>query len=74
MLCSYNPWSGEIKASEQFLDPLFKLYFKKLQLPDIMNKSNYYELAKFADPKDIADEIKQKLDIIVEIAKKVNLV
>ncbi|MDI6803573.1 MAG: AAA family ATPase [Bacteroidota bacterium] len=73
-LYSYNPWSSEIKASEQFLDPLFKLYFKKLQLPNIMNKSNYYELAKFADPKDITDEIKQKLDIIVEIAKKVNLV
>ncbi len=73
-LYSYNPWSDEIKASDQFLDPLFKLYFKKLQLPNIMNKSNYYELAKFADPKDIADEIKQKLDLIVEIAKKVNLV
>lgn len=65
-----NPWSPDIKASEQFLDPLFKLYFKKLGMPNVMNKSSYHELTKYVRLDDIDVEIVEKLDRIVEVAKK----
>ena len=35
---SRSPWDDEAKVSDDFLTPLFKIYFKKLSLPNFMNK------------------------------------
>lgn len=65
-----DPWSPDIKATDEFLDPLFKEFFAKLQLPLVMRKVDYHLLAAFL-PKDMIDsEIKQKLDAIVTIASR----
>jgi hypothetical protein len=65
-----KPWSTEIKASDDFLDPVLKKYFAKLNLPILLRKSNYHELAKLMQPEDISHEVREKLDAIVAVAQK----
>jgi len=64
------PWSHDIKASDEFLDPLFKKYFQKLGLPLKLRKSDYHLLAGFVPAEKIDAEITEKLDAIVKTAKK----
>jgi len=65
-----DPWSPDIKASDEFLDPLFKKFYEKLKLPLQLRKSEYHILASLM-PKDKLDpEIKEKLDAIVKVAKQ----
>jgi hypothetical protein len=65
-----GPWSPDIKASDEFLDPLFKKFYEKLKLPLQLRKSEYHILASLM-PKDKLDhEIKEKLDAIVRVAKQ----
>ena len=65
-----DPWSPDIKASDDFLDPLFDVYFKKLGLPNLMRKSDYYSLARLVPAEAIDPEVTEKLDAIVAIAAK----
>ncbi|RJP20211.1 MAG: AAA family ATPase [Candidatus Omnitrophota bacterium] len=67
-----EPWSSQIKASDDFLNPLFKSFFKKLKLPNLMEKSDYHVLASYL-PKSLIDpEIITALGAIVETAAKAN--
>jgi len=64
-----DPWSADVKATDEFLDPLFKNYFQKLGLPLQFRKSDYHVLASLV-PKDKLDpEITEKLDAIVAVAQ-----
>jgi ABC-type branched-subunit amino acid transport system ATPase component len=65
-----DPWSGDIKATDQFLDPLFRNYLTALGLPILMDKSSYHELAKFLTPDMIPHEVNDKLDRIAEVAQQ----
>jgi len=65
-----SPWSMDIKASDDFLDPLFEKYFEKLILPNQMRKTNYHVLAKFVPREKIDPEVIEVLDRIVEISQK----
>lgn len=65
-----DPWSPDIKASEEFLDPLFRQFYRMLQRPNEMSKTNYHVLANFVAPDLIDDEIRQALDAIYETAQK----
>ncbi len=64
-----SPWSADIKASDEFLDPLFATYFKKLGLPNLMAKKNLYELAEYVPESEIDPEIREKLDAIARVAE-----
>jgi hypothetical protein len=64
-----SPWSADIKASDDFLVPLFESYFGKLGLPNLMAKKNFYELAEHVPDSEIAPEINEKLDAIVRVAE-----
>ncbi len=67
-LGSPSPWKGDLKASDEFLDPLFQRFFRDLELPNLMRKTNYHALAPFV-PADLLDaEITEKLDAIVGVA------
>ena len=44
---SESPWDDEAKVSDDFLTPLCKIYFKLLNLPNLMNKNIFCELAEF---------------------------
>ena len=65
-----DPWSSDIKATDDFLDPLFDKYFEKLGLPNLLRKADYHNLAHLVPKEKIDPEIIEKLDAIVEIAKK----
>jgi hypothetical protein len=65
-----DPWSAEIKASDDFLDPLFKLFYTKLDLPNLTQKTDYHTLAPFVPPEELDGEIKEKLDAIMDVAEK----
>src|SRR4030067_2139262 len=67
-----NPWSADIKATDEFLDPLFDKYFEKLGLPNLIKKSDYHILARLVPKDKIDSEIIEKLDAIVAVAKKAN--
>ena len=63
-----EPWSADIKASSDFLDPLFARYFEKLGLPNLLRKSDYYVLAALVPAERIDAEVVAKLDAIVQVA------
>jgi len=63
-----SPWSPDIKASDDFLDPLFENYFEKLGMPNQMRKTNYHVLARFVRREDLDPEVVEKLDAIVKVA------
>jgi len=62
-------WWINTKASE-YLDLIFESYFKKLGIPNLMPKSNYHQLAWFVQKELLDEEIKEKLDATVQVAKQ----
>ena len=65
-----EPWSADIKASDDFLDPLFQLFFDKLRLPNLLRKTDYHVLARLVPRDEIDPEVIAKLDGIVAVANK----
>jgi hypothetical protein len=61
-------WSPDIKATDDFLDPVFKKFFKKLGLPLVLRKTDYHVLAKLLPPESMDPEVTRKLDIISRVA------
>jgi energy-coupling factor transporter ATP-binding protein EcfA2 len=60
-----SPWDPNLKASDEFLTPLFQNYFRKLGIPNLMAKKDFYELASFVPQDKIDSEIVEKLAAIV---------
>ncbi|MBF0527618.1 MAG: AAA family ATPase [Deltaproteobacteria bacterium] len=69
MLGKGSPWSAETKVSDDFLAPLFKIYYSKLKSYNIMAKKNFHELARYVSKALIDVEVKEKLLAIVEVAE-----
>lgn len=65
-----SPWDDNTKVSDDFLVPLFKNFFKKLNLPNIMDKKQFHELAYYVPQEKIDEEIKEILDAIVKISQE----
>ena len=64
-----SPWGDDIKTSDEFLEPLFGAYFKKLGLQSLITKKNFYELVEHVPVAEIDAEIREKLDAIVGVAE-----
>lgn len=65
-----SPWDHNAKVSDDFLLPLFRTYFKKLHLPNLMEKKQFHELADFVPRHELDLEIREKLDEIVQVSKE----
>lgn len=65
-----DPWSADVKASDDFLNPLFERFFKKLGLPNLLRKTDYHVLARLVSKDKIDADVIAKLDGLVEVAKK----
>ena len=63
-----SAWSKDTKASDEFLDPVFASYFNRLDLPNLMAKKSFYELAEYVPQDEIDAEICAKLDAIADVA------
>jgi len=64
------PWSPDVKASDEVLDRVFRLFFKKLELPLQLRKSDYHVLAGLVPKEKLDREVTEKLDAIVTVARK----
>ena len=64
-----DPWSPDIKMTDEFLDPLLKKYFALLKLPVLLRKADYHRLVRLMAKEDVDKEVGQKLDAIVSVAK-----
>jgi len=62
-----DPWSAEIKASDDFLEPVFRAFFRKLELPLSLRKGDYHLLAGLVPREQINPEVVEKLDAIVTV-------
>ena len=66
-----SPWGDDVKASDEFLTPLFKTYFEKIGIPNLMDKKNFHALADHVPEDEIDPEIGEKLDAIARVAESV---
>jgi AAA15 family ATPase/GTPase len=64
------PWSPDVKATDEVIDRVFRLFYKKLGLPLQLRKSEYHVLASLMLREELDGEITEKLDAIVTVAKK----
>jgi ABC-type lipoprotein export system ATPase subunit len=57
-----SPWSPDIKVTDDFLDPLFRNYFERLGLPQLLLKRNYHVLADLLDPAELAPDVRAEIE------------
>ena len=67
-----GPWSDDVKASDEVLEPIFRIFSKKLDLPLIERKRDFHKLVSLMDKGGIDPEIVEKLDLILATSKKVS--
>lgn len=63
-----DPWSVDLKVSDEFLAPLFKRFYEKLQLPNLMSKTDYHTLTPFVAEAELDPEVREKLDKVADTA------
>jgi ABC-type taurine transport system ATPase subunit len=61
-------WWQTVKASDDFLDPVFESFFAALELPNLMRKSDYHRLADLVPQQLIDPEVSLVLDQVVAVA------
>ena len=65
-----SPWGPDVKASDEFLDPLFARFYAASDSPDLMRKADYHRLAEFLEAGAVDAEITEKLDAIAGVADR----
>ena len=65
-----DPYGPDIKVTNDFLDPLFKLFYERLGTPQRTFKRDYHGLAEVIPIEEIAPEVSQVLDAILEMATR----
>lgn len=64
-----SPWGAGTKVTDDFLDPLFAAFFKKLGLKNLMGKTNYHSLARHVSADWLDTEVSQVLDWILSTSR-----
>lgn len=64
-----SPWGPDLKVSDDFLDSALSDFFERLELPNLMRKTDYHTLAPHVPVDEIDQEITEKLDAIVQVAR-----
>jgi hypothetical protein len=65
-----DPWGPNIKVTDDFLDPLFKLFYERLGTPQSTFKRDYHGLAEAIPVSEIDAEVSTVLDAIREAANR----
>jgi ABC-type transport system involved in cytochrome c biogenesis ATPase subunit len=63
-------WWRDVKATDDFLDPVFEDFFERLGMPNLMRKTDYHRLAPLVRPELMKGELEEKLDLVVEVASR----
>jgi energy-coupling factor transporter ATP-binding protein EcfA2 len=61
-------WWSNVKASDDFLDPVFTDFFERAALPHLMRKTDYHRLASLVPVEMIHPDVAAMLDAVVEVA------
>jgi len=69
-----NLLPDELKVSDEFIEPLFRIYSEKMKIPISLRKSDFHKLVKYIPIDKIDAEIKEKLDLIYEVSQKAKFV
>lgn len=69
---SHKFWQSN-KVSDDYLPAVYGTFFKKLGLPNSMNKSDYSQLAALLGPAEVDREIVEAMDCIADVAESVSL-
>jgi AAA domain, putative AbiEii toxin, Type IV TA system/AAA ATPase domain len=65
-----DPWSADVKASEQVLPAILKNYYENLGTSGWLDKSDFHTIAEFILPEEIDPEIQNVLDgLFAEVQK-----
>ena len=65
-----SPWSDDLKASDDFLAPLFNAFYEKTGMSGRMAKSDYHFLVDYIQPGEVDLEVINVLDAIAEVASR----
>lgn len=65
-----DPWGAEIKVTDDFLDPLFKLFYDRLGIPQKTFKRDYHVLAEVIPSEELDLEVTRVLDAIYDVASR----
>jgi len=65
-----DPWGPDIKVTDEFLDPLFHLFYERIGTPQKTYKRDYHGLADAIPTEQIAPEVSNVLDGILEVYKR----
>ena len=65
-----DPWGPDIKVTDDFLDPLFKLYYEQLGIPQQTYKRDYHGLADAIPISELDPEVTSVLNGIFEVAAR----
>jgi len=65
-----SPWSPDINATDGFLDRLFKRFFERLDLPNLLRKTDYHRVARFLSRESFDPEVSTVLDSIEQTAAR----
>ena len=63
-------WSGDIKATDEVLDPIFRRYFAQTKEPLLFRKADYHGLVRFMSSAEVDPEVGEKLSRILAIAQR----
>jgi len=61
-------WWADTKASDEFLDRVFGMYFRELGLPTLIGKSDYHHLTRLVPPDMVDDDVRVVLYAIARAA------
>lgn len=62
-----DPWGPDIKVTDDFLDPLFRLYYERLGIRQVVFKRDYHGLAEVVPLNQVAPEVTEVLDAICAV-------
>lgn len=65
-----DPFSDDTKASDDCFAPVFQIYFEKLGLSNLMQKTDYHTLVRFVPRERLSPEIGEKLDALHAVANR----
>lgn len=51
-----SPWSPDIKVTDEFLNPLFEEFYRRLGLPQLAFKRDYHVLADLVERAEVSEE------------------
>jgi energy-coupling factor transporter ATP-binding protein EcfA2 len=65
-----NRDSPSVKITDDFLNPVFRKYFEKIKLPNLLTKSGYHILASLAPRDKIHLDVVEMLDAIYSVSSQ----